>query len=384
MPTRKRSRKTTPRSKRAGNAKWVEQTLRKMSLAEKLGQLLMVPFFGRFTSTDSSEFQELLRAVEEQHVGGFMLATRQGPQGIARAQVYPTAELTNDLQDHSEIPLLFGADFERGTVMRLEEGTSFPHAMAVAATGSPQDAYELGRITALEARAAGIHWIFAPDADVNSNPANPIINTRSFGEDPHRVASFVSAFTRGVEENGALATAKHFPGHGDTSTDSHLALPRTNANRARLDQIELVPFRAAIAAGVSSVMTGHLSVPAFEPNENIPATLSHEILTGLLRKKMRFDGFIITDALDMDGVAARFSAGEVAVRAILAGADVLLMPPAPDAALAALHEAVESGRLTIARVDSSVKRILRAKAKLGLHKNREVDPSALEKEFCEA
>jgi beta-N-acetylhexosaminidase len=383
MATRKRSRKITPRPKRtAGNAKWVEQTFRKMSLAEKLGQLLMVPFFGRFTSADGAEYHELLRAVQEQHVGGFMLATRQSPQGIARAQVYPTAELTNDLQDHAEIPLLFGADFERGTVMRLEEGTSFPHAMAVAATGSPQDAYELGRITALEARAVGIHWIFAPDADVNSNSANPIINTRSFGEDPHRVASLVSSFVRGVEENGALATAKHFPGHGDTNIDSHLDLPRTNANRARLDQVELVPFRAAIAAGVGAVMTGHLSVPALEPNENIPATLSHEILTSLLRKKMHFDGLIVTDALDMAGVAARFSPGEVAVRAILAGADVLLIPPNPDAALAALAEAVESGRLPIARVDTSVKRILRAKAKLGLHKNRAIQPSSLEKDFA--
>lgn len=384
MATRKRSRKTTPRPKRtAGNAKWVEQTFRKMSLAEKLGQLLMVPFFGRFTSTDSAEYKELLRAVEEQRVGGFMLATRQGPQGIARAQVVPTAELTNELQAHAEIPLLFGADFERGAVMRLEEGTSFPHAMAIAATGSPQDAYELGRVTALEARAAGIHWIFAPDADVNSNPANPIINTRSFGEDPHRVASYVAAFTHGVEENGALATAKHFPGHGDTNIDSHLDLPRTNANRARLDQVELVPFRAAIAAGVSAVMTGHLSVPALEPNENIPATLSQEILTGLLRKKMRFDGLIVTDALDMAGVAARFSPGEVAVRAILAGADVLLIPPNPDAALAALAEAVESGRLPVARVDASVKRILRAKAKLGLHSESLVDATALSKNFAQ-
>ncbi len=223
---------------------------------------------------------------------------------------------------------------------------------------------------------------FAPDADVNSNPANPIINTRSFGEDPHRVASFVSSFVRGVEENDALATAKHFPGHGDTSTDSHLDLPRANANRARLDQMELVPFRAAIAAGVSSMMTGHLSIPAFEPNENIPATLSHEILTGLLRKKMKFDGLIVTDALDMNGVATRFSPGEVAVRAILAGADVLLIPPNPDAALVALTDAVESVRLPIARVDASVKRILRAKAKLNLYTDRTVKLSSLESDFA--
>jgi len=261
--------------------------------------------------------------------------------------------------------------------MRLEEGTSFPHAMAVAATGLPQDAYEVGRITAQEARAAGIHWIFAPDADVNSNSANPIINTRSFGEDPHRVASFAAAFTRGVEENGALATAKHFPGHGDTSTDSHLDLPRADADRKRLDEVELVPFRAAIVAGVSAVMTGHLSVPALESNLNLPATLSHEILTGLLRKKMRFNGLIVTDALDMGAVAARFSPGEVAVRAILAGADVLLIPPSPDAALSALVEAVESGRLLVTRVDASVKRILEAKAKLGLHTEYLVDETAI-------
>jgi beta-N-acetylhexosaminidase len=353
-----------------------------MPLAEKLGQLLMVPFFGRFTPEDGADFQELVRAVEEQRVGGFMLATRPGPQGILRAQVYPTAQLTNELQRRAQIPLLVGADFERGTVMRIEEGTSFPHAMAVAATASPQDAYEVGRITALEARSAGIHWIFSPDADINSNPANPIINTRSFGEDPHRVASFVAAFTRGIQENGALATAKHFPGHGDTSTDSHLDLPLTNADRKRLDQVELVPFRAAIAAGVNTVMTGHLSVPSLESNAIVPATLSHEILTGLLRKKMRFDGLIVTDALDMAGVAARFSPGEVAVRTILAGADVLLVPPSPDAALSALHQAVESGRLPIVRVDASVKRILRAKARLGLHTQCLVDEAALSKNFA--
>ena len=352
-----------------------------MSLTEKLGQLLVVPFFGRFTSTESAEYTDLLRAVEEQHVGGFMLATRVGPLGIARAQVYPTAALSNALQSHAKVPLFFGADFERGTVMRLEEGTSFPHAMAIAAGEKPQDAYEAGRVTALEARAAGIHWIFAPDADLNSNPANPIINTRSFGEDPKRVADFVSAFTRGVREHGALATAKHFPGHGDTSTDSHLDLPRSSADRKRLDRLELAPFRAAIAAGVSAIMTGHLSVPALEPDSDLPATLSPDILTNLLRKELGFRGLIITDALDMAGVAKHFSPGEIAVRAILAGADVLLMPPSPDAALAALHAAVKSKLLSVARVDQSVARILAAKARLGLHKKREVALPALAKSF---
>jgi beta-glucosidase-like glycosyl hydrolase/CubicO group peptidase (beta-lactamase class C family) len=355
-----------------------------MSLAEKLGQLLMVPCFGRFTSAESAEHLDLMRAVSELHVGGFMLATRPGTPGIARAQVYPTAALANELQTHAKVPLLFGADFERGTVMRIEEGTSFPHAMAVAATGAQQDAYEVGRVTAIEARAAGIHWIFAPDADVNSNPVNPIINTRSFGEDPRHVAEFVSAFTRGVEENGALATAKHFPGHGDTSTDSHLDLPRANADRKRLERVELVPFRAAIAAGASAIMTGHLSVPALEPDSELPATLSPLVLTDLLREELGFRGLIITDALDMAGVAKYFSPGEIAVRAILAGADVLLMPPAPDAALAALHAALKSGRLSVARVNQSVERILAAKARMGLHTKRDVSLRALGTVFAKA
>src|SRR5579863_2778526 len=304
---------------------WVKQTLGRMSLEEKLGQLLMVPFFGGFKSTESAEYEELLRSVEEQHVGGFMLATRVAPQGIVLSQVYPTAALANQLQRHARIPLLFGADFERGTAMRLAEGTSFPHAMAVAAGGSPQYAYEVGRVTALEARAAGIHWILAPDADVNSNPANPIINTRSFGEDPERVAEFVCAFVQGVEENGGLATAKHFPGHGDTSTDSHLGLPTVTSDRAHLDRVELAPFRAAIAAGAGSIMTGHLAVPALEPDPDVPATMSPKITTDLLRGQMGFNGLVVTDALDMGGVTVRYPPGEVAVRSILAGADVLLV-----------------------------------------------------------
>lgn len=384
MAKRKLRRKLSSRRKKGASSagSWVKKTLARMSLNEKLGQLLMVPFFGGFSSAWSEEYRAMERAVEEQRVGGFMLATRVGASGIARSQVYPTAMLANKLQRLAEIPLLIGADFEHGTAMRLDEGTSFPHAMAVAATGLPRDACMVGAVTAQEARAAGIHWIFAPDADVNSNPENPIINTRSFGENPKRVAEFVSLFVRGVEESGGLATAKHFPGHGDTSTDSHLALPRVTADRARLESVELVPFRAAISSGVSAIMTGHLSVPALEADPELPATLSHAVLTGLVRKKMGFRGLIVTDALDMAGVADRFTSGEVAVRAILAGADVLLIPPAPEAALAALSEAVASKRLSIARVNESVTRILRAKARLGLHKNRLVEVEMLQGSFA--
>ena len=361
--------------------KWVAQTLKKMTLEEKLGQLLLVYYFGGFLSTESEQYQQLLHQVEQKHVGGFVVQTRGTPLGYDRSQVYPTAVLANQLQSRAKIPLLIGADFERGTAMRLDEGTSFPYAMGVAATGSPEDAYTMGKITALEARAVGVHWVFAPVADVNSNPDNPIINTRSFGEDPQRVAEFVAAFVRGVEENGALATAKHFPGHGDTSTDSHLDLPTVRGDRARLDRVELVPFRAAIAAGSSTIMTGHLAVPAIEPDPDVPATLSPKILTDLLRKQLGFQGIVVTDALDMGGVTRRYSPAEVAVRSILAGADVLLVPPVPDAALAALKDAAISGRLPMARVDEAVTRVLRAKARLGLHKEKLVDLNALSAKF---
>src|SRR5690348_8050838 len=253
--------------------------------------------------------------------------------------------------------------------------------MALAAAGNPKDAYTMGKITALEARATGVQWIYAPDSDVNNNPGNPIINTRSFGENPQRVAEFVSAFVKGVEDNGGLSTAKHFPGHGDTSADSHIDLPVIHANRERLEHLELVPFRAAISSGVSSVMTGHLSVPAIEPDSNTPATLSHNILTGLLRNELGYRGLIVTDAKEMGGITLRFSPGEAAVRAVAAGVDCVLMPPVPDAAFEALQAAVKSGRISKERLDESVRRILQAKARLGLNASRLVDLNALNHKF---
>jgi beta-glucosidase-like glycosyl hydrolase/CubicO group peptidase (beta-lactamase class C family) len=360
---------------------WVQATRKKMTLDEKVGQLLVVFYYGGFASTESDYYKELLRQVEQNHVGGFVVQTRGSPLGVVRSQVYPTAALANQLQRRAKIPLLVAADFERGTSMRLEEGTSFPYAMAVAATGNPQDAYTMGRITALEARAVGVHWIFAPVADVNINPENPIINTRSFGEDPRQVAEFVAAFVRGAEENGVLTCAKHFPGHGDTSVDSHVELSIVPGDRARLEAVELSPFRAAIAAGTSTIMTGHLAVPALEPNTDLPATLSPRILTDLLRKEMGFAGLIVTDALDMGGVTTRYPPAEVAVQAIAAGADVLLVPPIADAAITAVKDAVQTGRLTMARIDEAVTRILRIKARMGLHRRRTVDLEQLNAMF---
>lgn len=365
----------------ASNA-WVEQTLKKMTLREKLGQMLMVTFFGVFDSAESAEYREVLHEVEENHVGGLIIVTDRGPLGIERSQVYPTAVGTNELQRRAKIPLLVGADFEAGTGMRLDEGTSFPSAMAIAATGDPKLAYAAGKYTALEARAAGVRWILAPDADVNNNPDNPIINIRSFGEDPASVAAYVKEFVRGVEDNGALATAKHFPGHGNVGVDSHISLPTVPGDRSELEATELVPFRAAIAAGVSSIMPGHLAVPAFEPDPELPATLSRNILTGLLRDEMKFRGLVITDALDMGGITAQYPPGEAAVRAVEAGTDVLLMSPSPDAAMAGLEQAVKSGRVSEKRIDASVRRILAAKARLGLNQNRTVDVARLNEKFA--
>jgi len=379
-----RAQKTSPKNPRrpATSSSWVEATLKKMTLREKIGQMLMPYYFGVFTSTESADYRELLHQVEENHVGGFILGTQRGPLGIERSQVYPTAALSNELQKHAKLPLLIGADFETGTAMRIDEGTSFPSPMAVAAANDPHAAYTIGKITTLEARATGVRWIFAPDADVNNNPDNPIINIRSFGEDPQQVSEYVAQFVRGVEENGGLSSAKHFPGHGNVSVDSHLSLATVPGSRKELEATELVPFRAAIAAGVSSVMPGHLNVPAFEPDPSVPATISRNIMTGLLRDELKFKGLIVTDAMDMGGVTSQFAPGDAAVRAVEAGADVLLQIPLPDAAMASLEQAVKSGRIPAARIDESVRRILQAKSRLGLDKDRLVDIGNLNEKFA--
>ncbi len=380
-PKQSTSKSPIPVIPQQDDAQWVESTLKEISVEEKVGQLLFTTYHGSFTSTDSPAFADMLHDVEQLHVGGFINVTLGSPLGFLKSQAYPTAVLNNQLQAKSRLPLLIGADFERGTAMRLDEGTSFPTAMALAAAGDPNDAYIMGKITALEARATGIQWVYAPDADVNSNPANPIINIRSFGEDPQRVAEFVTRFIRGVQDNGGLATAKHFPGHGDTTADSHIDLPVVHSDLQHLDKVELVPFRAAIAAGVGSIMTGHLNVPALEPDPNTPATLSSRILTDLLRKQLGFQGLIVTDAMDMGGITVRYAPGDAAVRAVLAGADALLMPPVPDAAYESLLAAVQSGQISRDRLDASVRRILLAKARLGLRSNRFVDVADLNADF---
>jgi len=277
------------------------------------------------------------------------------------------------------VPLLVGGDFERGASMRVEGTTVFPHAMAFGAAGDPAFSRFEGEVTAREARALGVHWVYYPVADVNNNPDNPIINIRSFGEDPQEVAAHVKAFIEGAhsdKRNLVLATAKHFPGHGDTSVDTHVNLATVNADRERLERLELAPFRAAIEAGVDSIMTAHIAVPALAPPD-LPATLSPAILTGLLRNEMGFKGLVVTDALEMGGIAKGFSGAEAAVRALEAGVDVLLMPADPETALKGVVAAVENGRLNRRRIQESVVAILSAKERLGLYRKRFVDLEAI-------
>jgi len=349
-------------------ASWVEAQLRTLTLEQKIGQLFAIRARGIFQSADDPGYRELVRLIEQFEVGGVV---------FFQGDPYTQAILANDLQRRSRLPLLVAQDTEWGVAMRVSRTTNFPRAMAIGATGNPAYAYAVGYITAREARALGVHQLYAPVADVNNNPFNPIINVRAFGEDPHLVATMVQAFVRGVGRAGAIATVKHFPGHGDTAIDSHSDLPLLPFDRTRLDTLELVPFRAAIAAGVPSVMTGHLALPSLEPTPHLPASLSRRITHDLLRIELGFDGLVVTDALEMQGVTKYFGVGEAAVRALEAGADVLLLSEDVEAARAAILQAIATGRLTEARIDASVSRILQLKARLNLHRERLVDLKAI-------
>ena len=359
--------------------KWAGKTLRKLSLEEKVGQLFMIWCRASFLNVDNPEYLQWLQDMQKYHVGSFAMSVHVDGPFLLRTEPYEAAELLNRLQSESKLPLLFAADFERGVATRLMGTTDFPHAMAFGAVGNLQDAETFGRITGEEARAVGVQWNFFPDADVNSNPANPIINTRSFGEDPIQVGDLVAAYIKGAHEAGMMTTAKHFPGHGDTATDSHLGVAVVNGDRAHLDSIELPPFRRAIAAGVDSIMVAHLKVPALDPDPNHVATISPAIVTDLLQKQLGFQGIVITDALDMAGLTKLFSndIGRAAVEAFKAGNDLLLIPADLGASYNAMLQAVHSGEISQQRLDRSVLKILKAKAALNLQKARLVDVQAL-------
>ncbi len=363
---------------RAGE-KWATKTLQKLTIEEKIGQVFMVWCRASFLNVESPEYLQLRDSMEKYHVGSFTMTVHVDGPFLLRSEPYEAAELLNRLQRDSKLPLLFAADFERGVATRLIGATSFPHAMAFGADGKVDDAEIFGRITADESRAIGVHWNFFPDADVNSNPANPIINTRSFGEDPQQVGDLVTAYIKGAHEGGMLVTVKHFPGHGDTATDSHLGVASVNVDRAHLDSIELPPFRQAIAAGVDSVMVAHVTVPALDSDPNHVATISTAVVSDLLEKQMGFKGLIVTDALDMAGLTHLFAnnIGRAAVEAFKAGNDLLLIPADLGASYEAMLKAVQSGEISQERLDHSVLKLLKIKASLGLNDSRTVDLNTL-------
>ncbi|MFO1077856.1 MAG: glycoside hydrolase family 3 N-terminal domain-containing protein [Planctomycetota bacterium] len=332
----------------------VDALLRSLSLEQKAGQLFVSWSLSR---AEQGNHDKLLAWVRDAGLGGVILSL---------GSVDDAAALVPQLQAAAQVPLLLAGDFEGGVWFRLTGATELGNQMLFGATRSEWLTEQAGRITGEEAKALGFHWVFAPVLDVNSNPANPIINVRSFGEDPDLVARLGRAFARGVRGAGLLACGKHFPGHGDVDSDSHLDLPTVPGDRERLHRVELVPFAAAAKDGLESVMTGHLAVPGLGEDPKLPATLSHHILTDVLRDELGFTGLVVTDALEMGGVKNAFPPGEVAVRALLAGADVLLMPPDPFAARAAVVAAVQQGRVPLARLDDAVRRILMAKDRVGL------------------
>ncbi|MDX1645914.1 MAG: glycoside hydrolase family 3 N-terminal domain-containing protein, partial [Longimicrobiales bacterium] len=353
---------------------WVDETLAGLSLRELVGQLVIEWIPGAYVSPTSPAFEPLRVWVEEDGIGGVS-------PSIGTPHAYVSK--LNELQSRAEIPLLVTADFENGgpgmringsfalpSMLPQGGGTNFPPTMAFGAIGEERFAYEYGRITAREARAAGVHVLFSPVLDVNSNPDNPVIATRSFGGDPELVARLGAAFVRGAHAGGAFTTGKHFPGHGDTSTDSHIGIPVVDADRSRLDSLELLPFIRAIEEGVDAIMTAHVQLPEILGPGAPPATLAPEVMTDILRDDLGFDGIIFTDAMTMRGITDMYGLGEAAVRAVEAGSDVILSPKAVPQAIDAVVAAVESGRLSRERLEASARRLLEAKARLRLHRQR--------------
>ncbi len=352
----------------SAQAQWVEGTLESLNLRERIGQMINVWVLGDYTNSHDSSFAEVVRWIQRDHIGGVTMSLGSPIEVGAKLNAFQRA---------AKVPLMVGSDLEPN-LGRLEGGvfshymldgggaTVFPNAMAIAATGREQDAYDVGHAIGMEAKAVGIYVNFAPTVDVNNNPANPVINTRSFGEDPKEVARLSAAFVRGSQDAGVMATIKHFPGHGDTDVDSHARLPIVSASAARLDSVELVPFAAGINAGAGMVMTAHIALPAVQGDSVTPATLAPKIITGLLRDKLHFSGLAITDAMTMGGIGKGYTTEESAVLAVQSGADVLLKPTDPSKAVDALVAAVESGRISRARIDSAVRRVLELKARTGI------------------
>lgn len=363
----------------SGQRAWVDRTLASLSLREQVGQMVMVWVLGDYTSTGDPSYAEVVRWIEQDGIGGASLSLGSPIEVAAKI---------NEMQRRAKVPLLISADLEPA-LGRLEGGvfthylmdagsaTVFPTAMAIAATGRDEDAYDVGKIIGREARAVGIHVNFAPVVDVNNNPANPVINTRSFGEDPARVGRLAALFVRGSQDAGTLATVKHFPGHGDTDVDSHVGLPVVRADWSRLGSMELVPFRAGIEAGAAMVMSAHIALPGLMGDSATPATLAPNVMSGLLRDTLRFRGLTITDAMTMEGVGKGYGVEESSVLAVKAGADIILKPSDVTKAIGAVVAAVERGEIPRARIEQSARRVLELKARSGVAFQRTASLEAL-------
>ncbi len=364
--------------------KKAEKLVKKMSVEEKVGQLVHIGVNARFANQNSPFFKDLQRHITANKLGGII---------FFGAPIYETTILANRMQQNSKVPLLLSLDAETGIGMRFEDATNFPWAMAVTATGNPDFARRMGVITGREAKAIGIRHVYAPVLDVNNNAANPVINVRSFGEDPEDVANFGVAFAQGIQSEKVIATAKHFPGHGDTNVDSHRGLPIIELPRERLNAVELVPFKKAIDGGIGSIMIAHIALPQIDGEEikplkeykggeaeegaeivtekaTIPATLSATVQTEMLRKEMGFKGLIVSDAMGMSGLTIYFTQEEAGVRAFLAGTDILEKPADVDAMLRGLVNAVKSGRIPMEMLDQSVRRQIAWKYELGLFEQK--------------
>ncbi len=345
-----------------------EQLLSSMTLREKIGQLMFIPVNGRFFNEKDPRYLEWERLVTRYHPGGLIFMA---------GDIYGQAVMTRKFQSLSRLPLWISQDMEFGAAMRVSGTTRFTPAMGVAASGDPQNAWLTGKITAREAKALGVHQIYAPVLDVNNNPDNPVINVRSYSSDPEMVARFGEAFIRGVESEGVLATAKHFPGHGDTDTDSHLALPVIHHDWARLDSLELHPFRSAIRGGLRSIMSAHIAFPGISPTPGLPGTLDPVILTGILADTLGFDGLVVTDGLEMSGISSHYSPGRAVIMALQAGADIMLISPDAVTAIHEVEMAVRRGVIPEERIDHSVRKILQLKIEHGLFRSNGPDPDAL-------
>lgn len=346
----------------------VNNKLNEMTLHEKIAQMIISSTMGEDYDESSIEFKRLRRLCEQTEVGGFIFF-----KGTSTG----FAKLSNKLQSLSKTPLLISSDFERGPGMRVTDCTVFPNNMAVGATRNSKLAYNMGFMIAKESRALGINQNYAPVCDVNNNPKNPIINVRSFGEDPDLVSTMSEAVIQGLQDGKVIATAKHFPGHGDTEIDSHNDLPVLNFSMERLSKIELIPFENAIQHNVMSVMVAHISFPELESKPNVPASLSRNVVKDLLIEKLGFTGLVVTDALNMNGITKYFTTEQVAVMCVEAGIDLILMPIDEVKTLNAIEDAVHKNQITEERINRSVKKILKAKEWLGLFDSKYVDLNQL-------